>query len=116
MNHDDELARLRRRLTEIENRLDRRRPDPVLLPAVDLRTMVVTTTITAMSGPTCGVGYAVDSVFTAGTLRLAAGTGTPVKVYSYHEKRFLSGAIIAAFRWSSVLWVVDVDKCANYAT
>jgi hypothetical protein len=76
--------------------------------------LFVTATISAMSGGTAGQGSAVLATFNASTKALTQGTGAALTVYSYHEKTFVTGAIIAAFSWSGVLWAFDVDKCANY--
>lgn len=80
-----------------------------------VRIMVVTTTIAAMSGSTVGTGQAKDMKFNNSTKALTVGTGSAVGVCNYHEKTFVSGAIIAVYPWSDTLWAFDVDKCANYA-
>lgn len=76
--------------------------------------MVVTVTIEAMTGTIPGQGKAVQALFNPATPSLTAGSGTAQTVWSFHEKTFIEGAIIAVFTYSGALWVDDVDKCANY--
>lgn len=80
----------------------------------NLRIMVVTSTIIAMTSSTAGVGAAVDAVFTESTRDLSEGDNDPEDVYNYHEKGFEIGAVIAAFPRYGVLWVFDVDACIHY--
>lgn len=78
------------------------------------RIMFVTTEISAMSGDTTGSGQAVDAAYDRATGNLTAGTTPPATVRNYHEKRFLEGAIIAAFPQYGTLWAFDVNRCDNY--
>lgn len=113
MTPEEEIKKLREDVRKLQDGLRNRRPDPVLLP-LSFRIMFVTSDIDAMTGDDTGSGTAVDGVYDTATGKMTAGTGADQEVRNYHEKKFLSGGIIAAFPLSGTLWACDVNKCAKY--
>lgn len=87
MTVDQELAVLRRRVQELENRLDRRRPDPILIQPSDANDTVVMRGVMAASVAS-GSSSVVNVVLPDGTsgsvsghLWLPGSVATAKKVY-----------------------------------
>jgi hypothetical protein len=112
--HDDELRTIRGRLTEIENQLDRRRPDPVLLPTGGgiYAWLAPGQTVSGSAGAGKGTGTVTLFKSDGVTPRTGAGSTVDVKNAGGGVAGGTVGYLVKLGLMADGTWSLDVAPCA----